>query len=324
MREWQTVTVAFSPSSSEASGRPTRIERPTITASAPSSSAPAWRSSSITPCGVHGTSARAPLGEQPGAGRGQPVDVLGRVDRARSPRPGRCCSGSGSWTRMPSTSSSALSSSTSSSSSSVGVAGAELVVDRAHPDLLGLAALAARRRSGRRGRRRPAPSRARARRPSCSAANSRDAGGDPLRDLGGDRLAIDAPRPPSLSAYPLRAARSRPSACARRRRRRSGRRSPSPARPRSRRPRRSSRGRRRRRPSTARRRRGLLAVRGREAIARALPEPGRAPRASPPPLAQPVGGRRHVALDQLAREARRGSARAGSSSPRRAGVRRRA
>ena len=84
VREWQCVTVALAASSSWASGLPTRIERPTTTARAPSSSAPASRSSSITPAGVHGTIASvAVLHQQPGVDRRQPVDVLGRVDQRR-------------------------------------------------------------------------------------------------------------------------------------------------------------------------------------------------------------------------------------------------
>ena len=118
VREWQTVTVALAFRSRLASGLPTRIERPTTTASAPSGSTPAWRSSSITPCGVHGTRPGRPWASRPALAGGQPVDVLGRVDRARSPRPGRSGPGSGSWTRIPSTSSSAFSSPTSASSSS--------------------------------------------------------------------------------------------------------------------------------------------------------------------------------------------------------------
>ena len=55
VREWQCVTVAFAASSSCAIGLPTRIERPSTTALAPSSSRPASLSSSITPAGVHGT-----------------------------------------------------------------------------------------------------------------------------------------------------------------------------------------------------------------------------------------------------------------------------
>ena len=41
VREWQWVTVALAASSSAASGLPTSCERPTTTASAPSSSTPA-------------------------------------------------------------------------------------------------------------------------------------------------------------------------------------------------------------------------------------------------------------------------------------------
>ena len=59
MREWQWVTVALAPSSSWASGLPTRIERPSTTARAPESSTSASSSSSITPAGVQGTIALA-------------------------------------------------------------------------------------------------------------------------------------------------------------------------------------------------------------------------------------------------------------------------
>ena len=82
MREWHTVTVAFSASSSCAIGLPNRFERPTTTASAPSSSTPAWASSSITPAGVHGRRPGRPSDEQAGVDRGQPVDVLLGPDQA--------------------------------------------------------------------------------------------------------------------------------------------------------------------------------------------------------------------------------------------------
>ena len=121
MREWQTVTVAFAPSNSEASGRPTRIERPTITASAPAISVPEWRSSSTTPRGVHGTSRGRPWASSPALAAVSPsTSLAGSI--ALITASWSTCSGNGSWTRMPSTVSSSLSSAIRSSSSSVGVA----------------------------------------------------------------------------------------------------------------------------------------------------------------------------------------------------------
>ena len=82
-------------SSNAASGRPTRIERPRSTASAPSSSAPASASSSITPCGVHGTRRGRPWASRPAF----VASARRRPCRRRSPRlrrPGRSASGSGS------------------------------------------------------------------------------------------------------------------------------------------------------------------------------------------------------------------------------------
>ena len=81
MREWQTVTVALAASSRRATGTPTSFERPTTTASAPSSSTPSWRSSSITPAGVQGTRPGRAVGEQAGVDRGEAVDVLAGIDR---------------------------------------------------------------------------------------------------------------------------------------------------------------------------------------------------------------------------------------------------
>ena len=65
MREWHTVTVALRASSICATGLPTRSERPTTTASAPSSST-SWRSSSsMQPAGVHGRRPGRPLASRP-------------------------------------------------------------------------------------------------------------------------------------------------------------------------------------------------------------------------------------------------------------------
>ena len=86
MREWQTVTVAFSASSSEATGLPTRSLRPTTTACAPSSGVSYARSSSITPDGVAGTRPSRPWTSRPAFVGREPVDVLRRVDRGRGTR----------------------------------------------------------------------------------------------------------------------------------------------------------------------------------------------------------------------------------------------
>ena len=94
------VTVAFAASSSAATRLADQLRAPEHDCAAPSRSTPAWRSSSITPDGVQGTTPRRALGEQAGVDRGKPVDVLGRVDR-RDQRSGSRWSGRGSWTRMP-------------------------------------------------------------------------------------------------------------------------------------------------------------------------------------------------------------------------------
>ena len=83
------------PSSSWAIGLPNRFERPTTTASAPSSTTPVFASSSITPSGVHDRSPGRPSASSPAltgvrpstslsgstsAGQGRPVEV--RRERA--------------------------------------------------------------------------------------------------------------------------------------------------------------------------------------------------------------------------------------------------
>ena len=201
VREWQTVTVAFSPSSSAASGRPTRIERPRTTASAPSSSVPAWRSSSTTPRGVHGTRPGRPWASSPALVAVRPSTSLAGLDRRRSRRPGRpvraAAAGRGSRRRSRRRSSS----STSSSSSPGRRRRAELVVDRADPDLLVRLALVGH--VDVRGRvladqhRGEAGHVAVARRDESSHVR-----GDPLPDLGRDRLAVDDPRAHDSSARP--------------------------------------------------------------------------------------------------------------------------
>src|SRR4030065_368892 len=58
--EWQIVTVAFSLTSRSAAGMPTMFERPTTTALAPSSLAPAFLRRTMHPAGVQGTNNGSP------------------------------------------------------------------------------------------------------------------------------------------------------------------------------------------------------------------------------------------------------------------------
>ena len=103
---------------------------------------------------------------------------------------GRCWSGSGSWTRIPSTSSSAPSARDQLEQLLLGGLAAQAVVDRAHPGLLAGLVLVGDvdLRGGvvadehRRQRRRAA---------ALASANSATSTPDPLADLGGDRLAVD-------------------------------------------------------------------------------------------------------------------------------------
>ena len=101
--------MALAASSSAASGLPTRSERPTTTASAPSSATSWRRSSSITPAGVHGRSPGRPLASRPAETGVRPsTSLAGRS--ARSAPPPSTCGGVGSWSRMPETRGSSLSS----------------------------------------------------------------------------------------------------------------------------------------------------------------------------------------------------------------------
>ena len=226
VREWQTVTVALAASSRRATGTPTSFERPTTTASAPSSSTPSWRSSSITPAGVQGTRPGVPWASRPALTGVRPsTSLAGSI--AATTRSGSICSGSGSCTRMPSTSSSRLERGDQLQQLRLARLGAEAVVDRArsrpprrpvlaaHVDLRGGVVA-----DDHRGQDRRAPASA----------------------LEGDHLGRTRSRTAAATALPsmIRAAiptasgsaRSRPSACARSRRRRSARRPPRRARPR--------------------------------------------------------------------------------------------
>jgi len=117
VREWHIVTVAFAISSRRATGTPTSFERPTTTAWAPSSSTPSWASSSITPAGVHGVRPGVPWASRPALTGVRPSTSFSGSMIATIRSESRW-SGSGIWTRIPSTSSSAFNSSTSASSSS--------------------------------------------------------------------------------------------------------------------------------------------------------------------------------------------------------------
>jgi hypothetical protein len=118
--EWHCVTVAFAASSSAATGLPTSFERPITTASAPRSSAPATRSSSITPAGVHGTSPSSPWNSRPAlSGVSPSTSLSGSIkDVIASPS---ICGGTGSCSRMPLTASSSFSEVSSSARSSCDV-----------------------------------------------------------------------------------------------------------------------------------------------------------------------------------------------------------
>ena len=65
MREWHIVTVAFSCKSSIAIGLPTILLRPTMTACLPAIGMSDRFNISITPAGVHGTSASSPRLSRP-------------------------------------------------------------------------------------------------------------------------------------------------------------------------------------------------------------------------------------------------------------------
>jgi hypothetical protein len=117
VREWQSVTVAFSRRSSCASGLPTRFERPTTTASRPESSMPLRLRSWITPCGVHGRRLGRPTASRPALSGLRPSTSLAGVMleiRGIESSP----SGRGSWIKKPETAVSAFNRPTRSSSSS--------------------------------------------------------------------------------------------------------------------------------------------------------------------------------------------------------------
>src|ERR671922_2228789 len=117
VREWQVVTVALAASSSAASGLPTRSERPTTTASAPSSATSCLRSSSITPCGVQGRSPGRPFASSPVAiGVSPSTSLAGSMISVSAPP--STWGGVGSWSRTPDTPGSSLSSRSSRSTSS--------------------------------------------------------------------------------------------------------------------------------------------------------------------------------------------------------------
>ena len=82
VREWQWVTVALAASSSCASGLPTRIERPTPRPRGALELGARLAQQLHDPGGgAGGHRLRPRLHQQAGVGRGQAVDVLGRVDQ---------------------------------------------------------------------------------------------------------------------------------------------------------------------------------------------------------------------------------------------------
>src|SRR5207253_2001543 len=115
------VTVALAASKSWAMGLPNRLERPTTTASAPSSSTSAAASSSITPSGVQGLSPTpfAPCDSSPALTGVRPSTSLAGSMSAVSAAPSRCA-GTGSCISTPDTCSSALSAAISPATASKG------------------------------------------------------------------------------------------------------------------------------------------------------------------------------------------------------------
>ena len=97
------VTVALRSSSRNATGLPTRSDRPTTTASAPSSATEYVSSSSITPSGVHGRSPGAPWTSRPALTWVSPSTSLSGEISAVSSLPASPA-GTGSWSRIPLTS----------------------------------------------------------------------------------------------------------------------------------------------------------------------------------------------------------------------------
>ena len=85
MREWQTVTVAFRPSSRLASGRPTSFDRADDHCLGPGEFGPGPVEQLDHPGRGAGHHSGGATCEQAGADRTEAVDVLGRVDRGDHP-----------------------------------------------------------------------------------------------------------------------------------------------------------------------------------------------------------------------------------------------
>ncbi len=244
VREWHWVTVALAASSSAATGLPTSFERPSTTASAPVSSTPAERSSSMTPAGVHGTRPSRPCISRPALSGVRPsTSFSGSISWViASPS---IWSGTGSWSRMPLTPSSSFSAPSSSASSAWLVSAGSSWWTEVDAHLLRGLALVAHVDVRRRvvahqhgGERRPHP----------GLRDQRlDVGRHALAHGSRHRLAVD-----DRALIASSAVRSRTSASSRRHRRRIVRRRCRPAPPRSPRRRRSSRAPRRRRSRTTR------------------------------------------------------------------------
>ena len=102
------VTVAFSASSSCASGLPTMLERPTTTAFIPASEACTVFARRMQPSGVQGTSDGRPVDSRPAFIGWKPsTSLAGSIASITFSE--SICAGSGSCTRMPCTAESALS-----------------------------------------------------------------------------------------------------------------------------------------------------------------------------------------------------------------------
>ena len=130
VRLWVIVTVAFSSSSSFETGRPTMLLRPMTTARFPSMVTPAVLSILMMPFGVQG-SVQGCFCHRAATLSGWNPSTSFALSMAAITLSSSMCFGSGSCTRMPSTSSSALSCAMSSSSScSEMVSGLRMVVLR--------------------------------------------------------------------------------------------------------------------------------------------------------------------------------------------------
>ena len=120
VREWAIVTVQFSLSNNCATGLPTKLERPIMTACLPLSSPNVSLARITLPKGVHGVSACSPDTNRPAlAGLRPSTSLLGSI--VSMTRCCEICAGTGNCTNMPFTAGSAFNARTLSSSTSSGV-----------------------------------------------------------------------------------------------------------------------------------------------------------------------------------------------------------